>query len=332
MCFDSGADEAEKEAKRIRKEEAARQERIRQGTAAINRIFSGGTTGTGQLTSGSIFDPSKTYYTSTGEVWKPSAAALQSYQQQQQRQQQQSTWKKPKRIGGGHDNGMSGGGNSGQQGNNGVRVGQNEGAPRRNNNPFGSVGTGNALEREFAAAMKSGLYSGTQTSPGTFNDAFFNNRRNAYINYAMPQLDKQRTSANRDLIFALDRSGNLASSSRAMKEGELQELYDTNKQNIADKGQEYANTAKTSVEDARQDLIKTLNVTGDAQGAASGAINRASALSAPDTYSPLSQLFSDFTASLGTQLALERAEAASGRDYARHSSGLFKPGRTSVTL
>ena len=166
-----------------------------------------------------------------------------------------------------------------------------------------------------------------ETDAGAFGEDFFNKRRQAFIDYATPQLESQRGDAARELTFALDRSGNLDSSSRADQGRRVGKLYDLNRQDIADKGQEYANTARTNIEDARSDLIKTLNATGDAQGAASGAINRAAALSAPDTYSPLTQLFADFTAGLGTQAALERAEALSGRDYARHNTGLFSAAR-----
>jgi hypothetical protein len=257
----SGAKEAKAEAARIRADEEARQQRIRQGTSSINQIFSGGTgkVGTGDKVNLGNYDPKKTYYTSTGEVWKPPA-----------------------------------------------------------------TGWGKALQE--------GVYSSVADAPpGAFTEDFFTKRAKAFTDYATPQLESQRGDAAKDLVFALTRSGNLDSSTRATKEGELQKLYDIQRQGIIDQGQAYANTARTNVEDARSDLIKTLNATGDAQGAASGAINRASALSAPDKFDPLSQLFADFTASLGSQYALERSEANAQKDYARHNLGLFKPGRTTVT-
>lgn len=159
---------------------------------------------------------------------------------------------------------------------------------------------------------------------GNFTPDFFKARRNSYTNYAKPQLNDQYGKAQKELTFALARSGNLDSSVRGEKLGELQKLYDLNKQKIADEALAHETQTRTSVEDARANLIATLNATGDAQGAANAALTRASALSKPAAYSPLSQLFADFTAGLGTQAAMERAEALSDGGYkARYNTGLF---------
>jgi hypothetical protein len=52
-----------------------------------------------------------------------------------------------------------------------------------------------------------------------------------------------------------------------------------NKQQVKDWTLAYQTEARTSVEDARQDLIRTLSAIGDADGAAKSAVSRASALS-----------------------------------------------------
>lgn len=159
-----------------------------------------------------------------------------------------------------------------------------------------------------------------------FNEPYFEGRKQAYINYANPQLEQQRGEAEKELTFALARSGLLDSSVRGQKAGELQRTYDLNKQQIADQALSYSGEAKSAVEDARANLINTLNATGDAEGAASSAINRASALSKPAAFSPLSQLFADFTAGLGTQAALEKANYYSGgQTGSRYNTGLFAP-------
>lgn len=179
---------------------------------------------------------------------------------------------------------------------------------------------------QFAEAISSGkLYSGTATEGG-FTDDYFKGLRQNYIDYATPQLEDQYGKAQKELTFALARGGNLDSSARGDKAGELQRLYDLNKQQVADQALAYEGEARNSVEDARSNLIATLNATGDAQGAANSAIARASALSKPAAYSPLSQLFADFTAGLGTQAALERANYYSGgQTPVRYSTGLFAP-------
>lgn len=157
-----------------------------------------------------------------------------------------------------------------------------------------------------------------------FNDDFFTGRREAFMGYATPQLEDQYAKTNNDLTFSLARSGMLDSSVRGQKFGELQRLYDTNKQQLADQALQEETSARTAVEDARANLITTLNATGDAEGAANSALTRASALSRPNAFSPLSNLFGNFTNTLGIQAAQERAAAASGGAYApRYNTGLF---------
>jgi hypothetical protein len=199
-----------------------------------------------------------------------------------------------------------------------------------------SGGNEAAQARADEQARQQRIREGTEkvntTLDSQFNDGFFGKRQQNYLDYSTPQLEDQHDKASKELTFSLARSGNLDSSVRGDKLGELQKLFDTNKQQIADKALEYKTQAQTSVEDARANLISTLNATGDAEGAASSALARSSALSAPDTYSPLGQLFTDFTAGLGTQAAQERAAAASGGSYKpTYNTGLFgNSGRVTV--
>lgn len=303
----AGADEATK----ARQDEEARQARIRQGTQRINTIFDGGTTVGGQLASGAAYDPTKTYYKSDGSIWTPTAAPAPTTP--------------PNPFGGNTGGFHGGGGREGDHGNFGGS--QNGGAGL-----FGG-GASSALtpEQQFAAALKNGgLYSTKNTTAG-FNNDFFDARKQAYLDYADPQLQNQYRDANRQLTFSLARSGLLDSSARGEKLGDLQKLYDTQKQAIADKALSYETGARNSVEDARANLIQTLNATGDAEGAANSALARSQALSQPDAYSPLGQLFTDFTNGLGIQAAQERSYAAGG-PKPLYNTGLFSnAGRVSVT-
>lgn len=157
-----------------------------------------------------------------------------------------------------------------------------------------------------------------------FDEPFFEDRRKAYLDYAQPQLQNQYVDAQKQLTYALDRSGLLDSSARAEKSADLQREYDQNSRAVADQALSQQTQARNAVEDARGNLITTLNATGDAEGAANSALSRASALSQPQAYSPLGQLFSTFTSTLGTQAAMERAAALSGGlVQPRYNTGLF---------
>lgn len=195
---------------------------------------------------------------------------------------------------------------------------------------------GNSGAREAAqaradeAARQQRIREGTQRIgtifDGQFNDQFFDRRRQAFVDYATPQLQDQYGDAQKQLTFALARGGNLNSSVRGEKAADLQKRFDLSQQEILDKGLSQATEARNAVEGARSDLIGMLNATGDAEGAANSAISRASALSQPAAFSPISGLFSDFTAGLGQQAALERAAMFSGGAVQpRYNTGLFTP-------
>jgi hypothetical protein len=196
----------------------------------------------------------------------------------------------------------------------------------------GGAGQARQDEQKRQDKIRQGTEHVNSVFDSQFNDDYFGKRQQSYLDYASPQLDKQYADAQKQLSFALARSGNSDSSARAAQLGDLQKLYDTNKQQVADQAISYGTQARNSVEDARSNLIQTLNSTGDATGAANSALARAAALSAPDAYSPLGQLFGAFTNGLGTQAALERANAYAGTPAPRYQTGLFRANPSSVAV
>jgi hypothetical protein len=201
---------------------------------------------------------------------------------------------------------------------------------------MGSKGGGGeaAAAREDEAKRQRSIRQGTSRVNdifGQFDDEFFNGRRDAYTAYATPQLEDQYGDAQKELTFALTRAGLLDSSVRGQKAGELQQRNDLLAQQIGDQALASANADRNAVEDARANLIATLNATGDATGVANQALTRASVLSKPQAYNPLTNLFADFTYGLGTQAALERANAYSGgATGVRYDTGLFGPNAGAV--
>lgn len=185
-------------------------------------------------------------------------------------------------------------------------------------------------EKERQARVRQGTARVGQIFGDQFTPEYFQQQGQNYINYATPQLTEQHQDAQKQLTYALARSGNMDSSARAELEGKLGQLYGINRQKVADDALSYGNKARSGVEDARTNLITMLNATGDAEGAANDAIRRATVLSQPATYSPLGQLFSDFTASLGQQAAQARAYELSGGAVGARGSGLFSPRRGAV--
>lgn len=191
------------------------------------------------------------------------------------------------------------------------------------------IGSG---QREDEAARQARIREGigriNQTFDGQFNEPFFQGRRAAYSEYATPQLQREYGDAQRELAFYLARSGLGDSSVRASKEADLTRMFDRRATEVADKANDYERTARNAVEDSRGALISQVNATGDADQAARDANARAVALSKPENFDPVTNLFSDFVDTLGKQAASERAEAASGGAYrANFNTGLFGPNR-----
>jgi len=194
-----------------------------------------------------------------------------------------------------------------------------------------------AAARADEAARQAQIRQGTTRINDIFNnqftDDFFKGRQQAYLDYASPQVADQYGDAQKELTFALTRSGLLDSSVRGQQAAELQKRHDLLMQQVADNALASANQDRNAVEDARANLIATLNATGDATGVANQALTRASVLSKPQAYSPLTNLFADFTGALGTQAQLERANALSGGMVpVRYNTGLFAPNSGSVVV
>lgn len=186
-----------------------------------------------------------------------------------------------------------------------------------------------AAEAERQGRIRQGTNAINSTF-GQFNDDFYRGIRSAYQDYAMPQLDDQFNDAREQLTFALTRAGTLNSSVRAEENARMQREYDITRQNILDQALNYENQARSKVEDARGELVRTLQGTADAAGAAQSARARAGALAQAPAFSPLEQLFTDFTAGIARQAALERAEAFGSPVRPRFNTGLFGPSTDAV--
>ncbi|GJE40456.1 hypothetical protein [Methylobacterium persicinum] len=180
--------------------------------------------------------------------------------------------------------------------------------------------------RADEATRQAGIRAGTDqintTFDSQFNDGFFDKQRQNYLNFQLPQLDDQYGNAQRSLTYALARDGNLDSSTRGFQTGQLQKTYDTARTNVADQAQSYANTARSNVEQARGNLISTLNATGDATQAANSATSQAAILAQPAAYSPLADAFSASASAMTQQALLERNQAIGGAGGA-YNTGLF---------
>jgi len=195
---------------------------------------------------------------------------------------------------------------------------------------FGGGGGGSGDQRAAEARRENAIADAQgniiNTFGRNFTEDFFGGRRQAYLDYAKPQLEDQFADARKQLIFSLDRNGTLASTARTQKEAELAKLYGQNSRTISDQALGYENNARNNVASAESDLLGGVAQSGNVGAAINAANNRAATLSQPDVYSPLGQMFGAFTNALTAQAALEKAGVYGGSAYGpKYPTGIFAP-------
>jgi hypothetical protein len=184
-----------------------------------------------------------------------------------------------------------------------------------------------AQQRSDELARQSRIQSGMseidRIFSGQFNPEFYGKQRQAYLDFATPQLDRQYGDTKDQLVYALSRSGLLDSSAGQTENANLSRAYDRNRLEIAGKAMDTENAARASAENARSNLVTTLNATGDDAATAAAALRQSQNLSMPQGYSPLVGLFGDLSSSIA------RIGSNAANDYsglARSIGSLFKTG------
>lgn len=137
---------------------------------------------------------------------------------------------------------------------------------------------------------RANILAGTQaidSALAPFNDQYFQGRQQAYLDYATPQLDQQYQDAYKQLIYALSRSGLSQSTEAANRIRKINDERAQYERNIANSAANYANTARSNLENTRSNLLAQLSATEDPTSAATAAANQANLLNAPPTFDAL---------------------------------------------
>lgn len=151
----------------------------------------------------------------------------------------------------------------------------------------------------------------------SFDDSFYDNRRKAYSDYANPQVADQYQDAFKNLTLSLADNNLLNSSAGARRHADLEKKRQELIRTVGQKGNEYANNARASIEAAKSDLrSQNMNIANPTLVAAN-AETRARQLNEVPVFDPMINLFAGVTEGLATQADLER------RGKNRHDSPLF---------
>lgn len=148
-------------------------------------------------------------------------------------------------------------------------------------------------ERERQDRIRRGREDINRIFGSTYTPEFFAGVEKNYVDWAMPQLNRQRDDVTRNLIYALARSGQSRSSAAARGKSDLQMDYDLQSQNVTKAGADLANNVRSNVENQRQGIEAQLYATADPAAASMAATNSALNSSFTPEYSPMGQLLVD---------------------------------------
>jgi hypothetical protein len=168
-----------------------------------------------------------------------------------------------------------------------------------------------AAETARQAQIESGRQQVDRAFAG-FDDSFFDGRRQAFVDNAAPQLDRQFRDARENLIYTLADAGTLRSSVAGNRLADLERSYGENKLMLADQARGYAQQARADVEAARGGVIQNLFAAGDAALAGQQATGQAQMLAAQPTFSPIAQAFQNVGAGIGAARAGQQSAAIRG--------------------
>jgi hypothetical protein len=138
----------------------------------------------------------------------------------------------------------------------------------------------------------------------SYNPSYYQGLQQNYMDFYNRDLSEQKQKADQQALFGLARQGLIGSSAANTAFGDLSKAYGNKQQEIESNAQNYANSARSQIENQRQNLIAQLNMTGGDPASASmftGGGNAALlgnlAPQAPQlpTFSPLGDAFTNVT-------------------------------------
>lgn len=160
----------------------------------------------------------------------------------------------------------------------------------------GSSNAGDQAQSNYLAqqaAIGQGLSQINNTFSG-FTPAFYNQRQQDYVNYAMPQLQQQYQQNQQGLNYNLGQQGLLKSSAGQNLNSQLGQQYTLGQQNLQNQGLQQSQQLQQQVANTQGQLISQLTASANPSSVAGQAINSAANYSAPSAFAPVGNLFSQW--------------------------------------
>lgn len=139
-----------------------------------------------------------------------------------------------------------------------------------------------------------------------FNDGFYDNIRQSAQDHYNPLVDEQYGRAREAQTYQLANRGNLQSSAAASRFADLFKDYGLGRQQVVDRGFDLSQQHRAGVEDNRAALLGQLHGGASLDTVANMASTRAAMMNHAPTFSPLGDLFSQYTGAAAQSVNAER--------------------------
>jgi hypothetical protein len=202
--------------------------------------------------------------------------------------------------------------------------------PRAGGSPHGGGNVSNGPTEmsfldELKQRAKDGLLFTKRGNAQGFDNDFYKQRRDAYLEFANPEVDTQYGDANKQLTFALSRAGTLDSSTAADRFAKTEQQYSDARRRIADAADDQASQARQAVGNERSHLTQLVQATGDPSASLAGVGDILTSLRTNPVYDPVGPVFQNVTAGVGNYMQGQRYA-----DMQRRLGDLFRtPGDSS---
>lgn len=174
-----------------------------------------------------------------------------------------------------------------------------------------------AVRRQEAAANRGEMFTDRHGYEG-FGDDFYQQRADAYMDYANPELERQYQDARENLIYGMNRAGAQQSSAVNRARARLESEYEQAQDDIARRAQGHADEARESVARERQNLSQMVQSSADPDMARDQMPSVAEALRSTPQFDATGQMISDAASAYGAYRdgqAMDRAEQRTNRAY-----------------
>ena len=141
--------------------------------------------------------------------------------------------------------------------------------------------------------QRGNLFTGSEQTFEGFQPTFFDQRAKDYINFAMPQLEKQFRDNFEAIMYNMANRGLLGGSASQKAQSDLFTAAGQGRQRIADEAISQAQQLRQDVERARQSAIDLLYQTSNPAQAMQRAVAMASEFRQPSTFAPIANMFAN---------------------------------------